>query len=334
MPPQTCQKLVFRHGTAELVEVPRPEAGPDQVLIQTRCSLISPGTERAALTEIWDDAGFRENPGYALAGDVVDVGRDGNGFQPGDRVITLLNHASWVAAPTDPWVTLKIPPGVSYEAATFVPLASVALHAIRRARIEFGEYMVIFGAGIIGLIATQLAKMNGARSVIVLDLARNRLDLARRCGADLALDPTDPGTNEAIRAATDGHGPSVVLEATGNTRVIPEAFKITAFGGRVVCVGVMEEAIPISLHRDFIQRELSLIAAFQPFCPTTDTIYWHWTQQANRTLLLNMLAAGHLHIDTLLTDRVPAGRAPGIYERIRQGDRAMLGVLLEWRPQS
>ncbi len=64
---------------------------------------------------IWDDAGFRANPGYALAGEVIEIGQGVNAFHVGDRVITLRNHASLMLASTDPWDTLKIPDRVSYE---------------------------------------------------------------------------------------------------------------------------------------------------------------------------------------------------------------------------
>lgn len=325
-----AQKIRFVEDKAELVETSLPELAKNQVLIKTHCSMISPGTERAALTRSWDDAGFRESPGYALAGEVVATGPETTGFKAGDRVITLMNHASYIVAPADPWVTLKIPDNVSYETATFLPLASVAMHAIRRARIEFGESIAIIGAGIIGQIAVQLAKMSGARQVMLLDLADNRLELGRRNGADVTVNPGKVNAVEEVLKHTGGKGASLVMEATGNTKVIPQAFKMAAFGGRVVCVGVMEEAVPIAFHKDFIQRELSLVAAFQPFCPTTENIYWRWTQQTNRQLLLELISQGKIHVDELITHRFQAKDAPQAYAKILVGDASMLGGMLEW----
>lgn len=323
-------KVVFRDTHAELIEAPLAPIADDQVLIRTRCSLISPGTERAALIRLWDDPFFRENPGYQLAGDVIEVGRSVANLAVGDRVITLMNHSDLSIAPASPSLTHKIPEGLSYETACFCVLASVALHAVRRARIELGDNFVVFGAGIIGLFAIQLARLNGARRVIALDLAPNRLELAHRLGADLALDPTDSKTADQIRRAMDGKGPSVILEATGNPRAVVQAFKLAAPGARVVCVGILEEPISISLHKDFVMKELSLIAAFQPFCPTVDNIYWHWTQQANREMLLDLMASGKLRTDGLLTDRFTPDRVPEAYEHIRQAETDMLGVLFEW----
>ena len=81
MPSLTYQKIVFRNEHAEIIDADLPAMRDDQLLVKTRCSLISPGTERAALTRLWDDAEFRENPGYALAGDVIAAGRDDHEIQ-------------------------------------------------------------------------------------------------------------------------------------------------------------------------------------------------------------------------------------------------------------
>lgn len=323
-------KIIFCDDRAEFVEAEFGDLGPDEILIKTSRSLISPGTERAALTRIWDDAWFRENPGYALAGEVIEAGRNVRDFQAGERVITLKNHANRMVASTDPWETLKIPQGVSNEEATFLPLASVALHGLRRAQITLGEPLVILGAGIIGQIAVQLAKMDGASQVIVLDLAENRLEQARRYGADLTINPSQEDAQAKIFEATAGLGAPVILEATGNVRAIPEAIKLAAHGGRIICSGLTEGTTPIPFPMEFLARELSLIAAHQPHCPVTENLYWRWTQQANRKLLLELLAAGKLRVSELVTHRFPASGALEAYEQIKAFNKDMLGVILEW----
>lgn len=331
MPPKTYKKVTFQNTNAKIVEEELPALKSDQVLIETHASLISPGTERAALTRLWDDPGFRANPGYALAGDVMETGSEVEDLEIGDRVITLMNHASHSLAPVDPWVTLAVPEGVSYEVSTFLPLASVALHAIRRANIQLGETFTVIGCGIIGQIAIQLAKLNGARKVIALDLIDSRLELARHYGADATINPDQVDPVQALLEETKKKGSPVILEATGNTHVIPTALKLAAAGGRIVCVGVMEEKAPIALHREFIQKELSLIAAFQPFCPTVDNIYWRWTQQENRRYLLGLLQSGDLKVEKMITHRFQADQAPKAYEKIKKGDEEMLGALFEWQ---
>jgi 2-desacetyl-2-hydroxyethyl bacteriochlorophyllide A dehydrogenase len=330
MTPKTLKKVTFNDSKAEIVEEEIPSLEPHQILVKTRVSLISPGTERAALTRLWDDPGFRASPGYALAGDVIEVGNQVNGFMVGDRIITLKNHASYSITSTEPWITLKIPDGVSYETATFLPLASVALHAMRRSELKLGDNFAVIGAGIIGLIAIQLARMDGAWQVIAIDLAENRLSLARGYGADVTINPDKEEAVARIFDETNGSGARTILEATGNTFVIPMALKIAAIGERIVCVGVIEEKAPIALHKEFIQRELSLIAAFQPFCPITDNTYWRWTQQENRRYLLELMKAGKLQVGEMITHRFNAIYAPDVYEKVKTGDQEMLGAVLEW----
>lgn len=330
MTPQRYQKLVFRDNDAELVEAPLPEPGAGELLLRAACSLISPGTERAALTRAWDDEFFRANPGYALAGEVAALGKGVTGFAAGDRVVALAPHGSYARVPADPWVVLKTPAGLSDEAATFVVLASVALHAIRRAQLTLGETLVILGSGLLGLLATQLAKLDGARRVIVADLDDGRLAQAIACGADLAVNPAREAAVERILAATGGAGASAILETAGNPQVIPLAFQIAGAGARIVLTGALEEPVTLRFHPEFIRRELSLIAAFQPFNPVTENLYWRWTQQANRQLLLELLAEGALRVEPLITHRFPAAAAPQVYARLKRGDRDWLGVLLEW----
>ncbi len=323
-------KIIFRETHAELVE--ERIAGPveDEVLIRSECSLISPGTERAALTRLWDDAIFRANPGYALVGRVEQTGSQVATLRPGERVLALAGHADLTTASADAWVTLPVPEDVSSEAATFVVLGSVALHAIHRARIQYGEDCLILGAGIIGLLALQMARTGGARRVIVLDPVEERLALASRLGADLALNPGDTSTRELVLEATGGRGPQVVLESAGNPQAVLDAFQMAAIGGRIVCVGLMEAPVTIRFHKEFIQHELELISAYQPLAPTQETLYWRWTQQANRRLLLEMLAEGKLEVEKLITHRVPAAQAPEFYERLKKGNAGMLGVMLNW----
>jgi NADPH2:quinone reductase len=208
------------------------------MLIKTYCSLISPGKERAALTLIWDDADFCEHLGYALASEVIEVGQGVTCLPARDRAIILRNYASLMLASTNPWDTLKIPQEVSYEEATFLPLASVALHTLRRAQLMLRETVVIIGAGIIGLMLSQLARIDGARQIIILDLTDNRLVLAQEYGADMAINLSKEDATARIFEATGGKGKSLTIEATGNVSVLPMAFKFATNGGRIFCAGL------------------------------------------------------------------------------------------------
>ncbi len=99
--------------------------------------------------------------------------------------------------------------------------------------------MVILGAGIIGLTLVQLARMDGARQVIILDLADNRLALARQYGADLTINPSTDDAVARILEPTEGKGAPLIIEATGNVSVLQLAFQLAAHGGRIVCAGLV-----------------------------------------------------------------------------------------------
>jgi 2-desacetyl-2-hydroxyethyl bacteriochlorophyllide A dehydrogenase len=332
MLPTHTEKVVFRDTQAELVLQPVKEPGEKEILIRANRSLISPGTERAALTRIWDDPVFRENPGYALAGTVAAAG-PGSGYAVGERVIALVSHARWALASAEPWVTLRIPEGVSDDDALFLPLGSVALHALRRARLDLGDAIVIIGLGLIGQIAVSLAQMHGARQVIAVDLLEDRLERARQRGAQAVVHAGREDAVERVMALTRGEGAPVIIDSTGNNQVIPRAFKMAAVGGRVVTVGIINEEVSFHFHREFMQRELSLLAASQPRCPTAPTPGWRWTQQANRQLLLEWMAAGKLEAASLISHRFPARKAPDVYQRLAVGDSSLLGIVLEWEGQ-
>ena len=83
-------------------------------------------------------------------------------------------------------------------------------------------------------------------------------------------------------------------------------------------------------HKTFIQKELSLIAAYQPLCPTEETIYWHDTQQANRAYLLELMAKKQLNVKDIITHHVDVNDAPAFYERLKNMDYSMLGIILDW----
>lgn len=324
------QTIIFQQDHAALQEqfLPAPEAC--QALIRAHLSLISPGTERAALLGVWNDPAFRANPGYALVGEVIQSGENSSGILPGQRVISLVGHSSLALASTEPWVTLPIPDQVNDEKAAFLPLASVALHALRRAKLELGEQILIIGLGIIGQIAISLAKMQGAGKVIAMDTSEQRLELARRRGADALILPDKEDPEIMIKSLTNGEGVPVILDATGSTRHIPENFKLAALGGRIVTIGIIDEQVAFTFKKEFMQRELTLLAASQPRCPIVPTIRQRWTQQANRQFLLGLMAEGKIPVEDLITHRFPAREVPQVYEWLKKADPALLGCILDW----
>ncbi|TKJ32792.1 MAG: dehydrogenase [Planctomycetes bacterium B3_Pla] len=282
----------LKTGQMELAEVPCPQVGKGQVLIQTRASLISAGTERMLVEfsqanliqkarqqpekvkQVLDkiktdglvptlDAVFRklDEPlplGYCSAGIALEVGRDVHDLQPGDRVISNGPHAEVVRVPRNLCAT--IPDGVTDEQAAFTVLASIALQGLRLAVPALGEKFMVFGVGIIGLLTVQLLKASGCE-VMAVDVNNKRLELAGKFGAETVdvASGSDPVT--AANAWTGGQGVDGVLitASAKKDQIVHQAAESCRKRGRIVLVGVVD----LNLRRsDFYEKEIT----FQVSC--------------------------------------------------------------------
>jgi len=138
---------------------------------------------------------------------------------------------------------LEVPAGLVFsvgdldpDSTCFVEPASVAVHALNRARLRPGEQVVVFGAGPIGLATLVAAVHRGAR-VLSLDPVQARRDLAKRLGAE-AVTGAVTGAGAVIREWTGGEGPPLVVETSGEVGVLPQAMDIVSAADRIVVVGM------------------------------------------------------------------------------------------------
>lgn len=283
------------NGDTELAEVPVPLCRPGHVLIQTRASVVSIGTERMLVE--FGKANFlekaRQQPdkvrqvlekvrtdgigptmtavrskldqplplGYCNAGVVLEVGAGVSGLQAGDRVVSNGPHAQVVVVPEN--LVAKIPDGptpVSDEAAAFTVLAAIGLQGIRLAQPTLGETFVVTGLGLIGLLTVQLLKAHGCK-VIGIDVDAKKCELARRFGAEsVDLSAGEDPVAKAM-ALTQGRGvDGVILAAsTKSSEPVHQAALMCRKRGRIVLIGVTG----LELSRaDFYEKELT----FQVSC--------------------------------------------------------------------
>jgi predicted dehydrogenase/threonine dehydrogenase-like Zn-dependent dehydrogenase len=356
-------------GRTDLVEVPVPNVSGPSLLVEGRCSVVSPGTERMLVefgraswlekarsqpdkvARVVDKArtdGVRaayeavrarlDQPtplGYCHAGVVVEVGSEAHPFAAGDRVVSNGPHAEWVVVPRT--LAARIPDGVGFEAAAFTPLAAIALQGIRLAEPTLGETVVVYGLGLVGLLAVQLLQANGCR-VIGIDTNPERLALAERFGAERTL--SGLGTpSVGVLDATAGVGADAVLLTLAATSDEPihEAAVMSRRRGRIVLVGVTGLALK---RDDFFEKELS----FQVSCsygpgrydPEYEEggrdyplPYVRWTEQRNMAAVLDLMAAGRVDPLPLVTHRFPFAKAREAYDTVT-GDGSALGIVLEY----
>ena len=279
----------YRTGELKVAEAPAPRVGEGSLLVATRISLISSGTERQlidlAKASLAGKAMARpdlvrrvvrniqrdglqptiekvfaklDTPiplGYSLAGEVLEVGRRVGGVAVGDRLACagagLANHAEINAIPKN--LTVAIPADVDDEDASFVTLGAIAMQGVRLAVPTLGERIVVMGLGLIGLLTVQLLKANGCR-VLGFDPNAARVSLALELGADVAVSDS---LAEAAAGFTNGHGAdAVILTASSkSSEPINVAAEISRLKGRIVVVGLVGMTID---REPFYKRELEL----------------------------------------------------------------------------
>ncbi len=357
-------------GATSVQEVPAPRCGTGMVLIRSKCSLVSAGTERSLVE--FGRAGLlekaRKQPdrvrmvldkartdgllttieavrsklreplalGYSSVGEVLDVGAGVTDLKPGDRVVSNGPHAEVVCVPRN--LCAPIPDGVPDQAAAFSVVSSIGLQGIRLAQPTLGETFVVTGLGLIGLLTAQMLVANGCR-VIGLDIDEAKLALARTWGVQTLNVSGDVDAVAAARALAPGGVIDGVLitASSSSNELVREAAGMCRKRGRIVLVGV----VGLELQRDdFYEKELS----FQVSCSygpgRYDSSYEEggtdyplpfvrWTENRNFSAILDLMAAGRLVTDALVSGSFSINDAPAAYDHL-VADRGALGVLLEY----
>jgi len=274
--------------------------------------------------------------GYCNVGIVHEVGANVDDFQVGDRVVSNGPHADMVKVPKN--LCAKIPDNVSDESASFAVVASIGLQGIRLAQPTLGESFVVTGAGLIGLLTIQMLRANGCR-VLAIDFDQSKLDLAKQFGAEICNpgkgeDPVAVGLAFSRGVGVDG---VIITASTKVSDPVIQAARMSRKRGRIILVGVTG----LELNRaDFYEKELS----FQVSCSygpgRYDTEYEdkgndyplgfvRWTEQRNFVAVLDMMAAGTLNVEPLITQRFEFEDAPKAYDALTE-DKSGLGLLLKY----
>ncbi len=328
-----ARRIVFPEKGVVRVEDFEPEGpGPRQVLAQTISSLISVGTELVGLyAKYLRRDRFPSYPGYSNISEIIEVGAEVEGFSVGDRVFSQRPHATHILLDVGKDIFFKVPEAVPSSHAAFTALGAVALYGVREVGISLGESVAIFGQGVVGALSLQFAKLAGAEPLIAIDLIDSKLALAREMGATHAINPQKEDLEAAVNEATGGKGVRVIIEAAGNPKTIPEAFKIACQRGRIVVIGGLHGLIPLDLFTEFQLKELTMLGRHQPRCPRVETPRTPFSQIFNRELILNYLETGRLKVDKLISLEASYRQAPEIFQRLSQPGSELVGVIFNWK---
>jgi len=327
MPTYRGKRITFTaKGKVEILDRVQEAPGPGEVLIETLCSAVSPGTELSRLHDTHSaPRPFPQNTGYCSCGRVVELGNGVFGVKVGDVVLAGYGHLSHMAF--DARNVVPLPAGLSREEAVLVQLGQVGLQGIRHADIRLGDSVLVVGLGLIGQFAQMLARLAGGHPVVGVDLSDRRLAIARETGLTHALNPKAPDYKERLAALAPNGRFNVTIDSTGTPDVISGLFESTADGGSVVVLGGVHRPVTLDLYAHLQKRNLRLIGA-GGFSPR------HWPHHdllANERLLVDLMASGCFPIKPLITHVVPFDQAPEMYRLLNETKDQAMGVVFRWK---
>lgn len=326
------KKIVFtRKDTAELIEVEdrAPEMG--EVRIKLAFSTVSAGTERALLTGNEEGGenfrfGFPSASGYSGSGIITDIGPDVTEYKVGDRVLVHGGgHQQYCTVPLKEIV--PIPDNVSLEEAALPVIAGFSLSAIRKAKICLGDSCLVTGLGILGLFAVQFAKLSGAYPVIGADFLPERRELAKKLGADIVLDPSDPTFAEQCKAF--GGGVNSAIEVTGNPNALKQVLSVTAKFGKVILLGCTRDMTEVDFYNDVHRPGIELIGAHSGARPTLESHSGFFTEMDDCRVILSYLSAGRLDFRPIISEQHSPAEATEVYSRLA-AKKFPIGVQFDW----
>lgn len=329
----------------KLCDVPKPIPADSQALIKIQAVGIC-GTD----IHIYKNEVPTNTPliiGHEFSGIVEDIGSNVKDIQPGDRVVSRLNigvcgkcracldgnphmcshrtcpgfiidgaYAEYITIETTQLI--KIGNNVNYiEAALTEPMAIVAHALLERTTIEAEDNVVIFGPGPIGLIALQMAKINGAAKVIVVGTDADdalRIPAAKALGADLVINCQKENAEDIIFSATEGKGADLVVEASGATPAINLGINILRKQGRMCVLGLPNKSESTIAWRTAAEKSHDII-----FNYSSSPISWN--------KVVSMLNRGAFKTEPIITHTSPLEAYEELFEEIAKGN-VIKGVLL------
>ena len=292
----------------------------------------------------WDGSTGRRRPplimGHEAAGEIVAVGPRVERWRAGDRVtfdstiscgacpycargeVNLCDHRRVVGvAPAEyrqhgafaEFLTLParilyaLPDGLTYQQAAMVEPVSIAIHAVQRVRLAPDSTAVVVGAGMIGLFVIQALRWAGATRIIAVDLADNRLALARELGATDTLRSDLVDVAAEVTKLTTGRGADVALEVVGVSATLNLAIASVRRGGHVVLVGNLAPKVDFPLQA-VVTRELTL----------------HGTcgSAGEYPLCLDLIARGVIRVEPMISAVAPLSDGAAWFEKLSAKDGA------------
>ncbi len=331
--------LVPEIGKVILVEEEWNEkiSGPRDVIIRNHFSHISAGSELPAIDGLESWFNIPGTPGYTAVGEVLEIGEAVDHVMPGDLVYTYGPHAELFRIDSgDRWhgACVKLPEGIRADHAAFTHMAGIAMTAIRNSNIELGDDVAVTGMGAIGILAAQLAQLQGAR-VIATDPEPSRRELARQCGIMPVLDPMLPDMRDQIMSMTNEKGVSTLIDASGMSNVIVQSIDFVTLYGEVILLGTPRSPYETNLtsvlqHFHLLPHCLTMKGALEFIYPTHQVEFSKHSIERNAAIILSLIESGRLLIGPIHSHTMKPSDAQIAYDGLRNNKDEFMGVVFDW----
>jgi L-iditol 2-dehydrogenase len=306
-------------GNIQLEDVPTPEISGRQVLVRTRTTLISRGSELFR-RYIREEAIPPSMMGYSLTGVIERIGSDVTEYQVGQRVMAGAPHAEYAVGEVD--VVVPLTDDVSFEEGTFLGLSTSAVAWADSSEVQRGDTIVIVGQGIVGSLMMQVLRGYGPDRVITVDALPLRCRISDELGADVAINASDEDPVEAVLRLTDGKGADLVIDCVGGhagVKSFEQAQDMVRRKGTIQLIALYQQA-PLLLHASKIMSK-RLVAGILTDEPRS--------QIALRAL--EKLRSGEIQAGRMITHRFPYTEAKEAFDLLWNNPGEALGVLMIWQ---
>lgn len=325
--------------TLEWREVALLPLEPHEVRVKTLFSGISAGTELTqyrgtnpllnkqfnTTSRLFEPAPDKlpyplEGWGYEQSGEIVEIGAGVTRVVVGERVWGSWGHKTFATPPEDTVAPRKMTHQPTLHG-IFARIGAIALNPVHDGEIRLGDWVAIFGMGVVGLLALQLCKQSGAK-VIAVDLLEPRLNLAKQLGADVVLSAQNAA--KSIKQIT-GRGADVCLEVSGSDQALHQAIAAAAYNSRVVSAGFMQGAAHnLALGEEFHHNRIQLI------CSQTSGVHPAIAHRWDRLRLEQTIMDLPLSLEPLVTHRFSHLNAEKAFALLDQNPAEALQVVLEF----
>lgn len=335
----------------ETVETPTIENGKEIIVKVEACGICA-GDIKAygGAPSFWGDETQPSYikapmiPGHEFIARVVDKGDEVTDYEVGDRVISeqivpcwncrFCNRGEyWMCEKHDLYgfqknvnggmaeymkftkeaINYKVPEDLPIEKAALIEPYACSLHAVQRANIKLGDFVVLSGAGTLGLGMVGAAKKAGAETLVVLDMKDDRLDLAKKFGADIVMNPAKVDVVKEIKDMTEGYGCDTYIEATGHPKSVEQGLSAIRKLGRFVEFSVFGDPVTVDWSIISDRKELDLMGShLGPYC---------------YPLVIDGIQNGDFPTEGVVTHKLPLEKFEEGFELMKKGDKSLKIVL-------